>query len=237
MNPVVRSAIGAALITGSVAAFAAVGFSVASREKAEQEDPTEVRADDAAHSVLIVLDVTDPLPPNQTQGLEEWIWGQENSELAGGDVVSVWALGHLPQGELVPIFRKRFPGRTADGWTHDPKMVATRCDSLFSRPLLEAVRRAASSRCASRTQLREAIQELSELGAFAGSRVRLVLVSDLGESAPSRPIARVDLTGISAEVLEVARPRSTFEERTRRRALWRDYFERSGASVRFTRLP
>jgi hypothetical protein len=238
MNAVIRSAVGVVLIAGSVAAFATVGLSVASRERAEQEDPTEVRAGDTGNRQLILLlDVTDSYPTDQIQGLTDWIRHQEKLELAAGDVVSVWALGYLPQGELVPIIRKRFPGRVADGLTHNPAMVAAKCDSLFSRPLVRAVVAAASSGGAPRTQIREAIRELSELGTFEGTHVRLVLVSDLGETAPSKLSAHVNLKGASVEVLEIARPRSTFGERERRRALWTDYFTRSGARVRFTRLP
>jgi len=237
MNRRAKNILGLALMAGSVLALVGMNL-LAGIEPRQESDPTEVPEGAPARHLVILLDVTDPYSADQIAALARRLQDLERRDLAVGEVVSLWGLGRFPGGELVRVFHKRFPGRAADALRANPELVSARCDSAFSVPLERATQVVASSPSAPITQIHAALRELVDVGALDGGRVRLFLISDLGETGGGHVrFPTIDLRGVTLEVVEVARPRSMFTQRANRRALWRGYLARCGAaSVSFQRL-
>jgi len=209
---------------------------------------------EAPCETFVLLDLTDPLRPEQVRSLSDLFASLEES-LQSGEGVSVWVLAHFPEGELRHIFRRRYPGREANPLIANPRFAALRCDSLFSIPLTQSIANALPFSGASSTPLLECIRDLSETDIHRVVARRFILVSDLAEnsavvslySAGPKPTAfrstrcfreyRADLRGTAVQVVEIARAQTGVSGRLNRRAFWKAYFEACGApSVEFRRL-
>ncbi|HSQ60390.1 MAG TPA: hypothetical protein VLT84_08155 [Acidobacteriota bacterium] len=212
----------------------------------------------STRSTLLLLDVTDPLSAVQAEAVRRRLGEMEAFEFQRGELVTLCSIGQYPDGDARSWFRARVPDRSVNALVETASRRAARVDSIFSRPLREALDQALQPSTAERTGLCAAIKEAADLEGF-GPTVpsrRLVLVSDLLENAPGFSLYRVpldstlqalpgwlrrhaaNLQGVEVEVLEVPRPNLDASERSALRAFWKAFFERSGArAVRFRRLP
>jgi hypothetical protein len=220
-------------------------------------DPETLRAAGKAvtGNVTVLLDVTDPLTPKQLAAIGEWARDLDRSTLRPNERVMIWALGVHSEGGLGCIFSRYFPGRVSDPILHNPTLNAARCESLFTRPLVEAVARVASGRHVERSPILESIREISSEPEFdAQPRRCLVVISDLQQNVPSLSFyrrvprfsavrssryfsrVRANLSGVAVQVLYV--PRGAWDVgRSDLREFWGDYLISCGASsVSFQRL-
>lgn len=208
-------------------------------------------------STAIVLDVTDTLTVDQARALGERMRAVEEFELQRGELVSLWTVGG-PEGELRRWFCGRFPGRSANSFTENPRHVVERCDSLFSYPFSRAFAAAITPARAARSPIAACIAEIGEIDVFSSTirHRRLILISDLLENTRHLSLYRdgtrslitstehwirenrADLDGVDVEVLGIVRPGVSVSDRAALRRLWRRYFAASGAAgVRFGGLP
>lgn len=208
-------------------------------------------------STAIVLDVTDALTVDQAMALGERMRAVEEFELHRGELVSLWTVGG-PEGELRRWFCGRFPGRSANSFSENPRHVVERCESLFSYPFSRALAAAITPARAARSPIAACIAEIGEIDVFSSTirYRRLILISDLLENTShlsfyregTRSLVastehwirenRADLDGVDVEVLGIVRPGVSVSDRAALRKHWRRYFAASGASgVRFGGLP
>jgi hypothetical protein len=208
-------------------------------------------------STLILLDLTDPLGPDDAQGLRVRLRNLVEFELAQGEVVSLYSVGQYVDSDVRRWFCRRYPGRDANALVETPRRIAARCDSLFTRPLDRELSAATASARSDRSDLAGSIREVTELQEFRPGipHRRLILASDLLQNTPQLsfyrtppptselPAAwlrehRADLRGVVVEVLQIPRAGVPAAERSALRTFWRQYFKECGASsVRFGRLP
>lgn len=202
-------------------------------------------------STVVLLDVTDPLSPEQAAGVAARLKQLEEFELQLGELVTLCTVGRYEDTDVRRWFHARYPGRVANPLFETPRRVAARCDSLFSGPLARALTAAFGPARSNRSAVTAAIQEIAQFDAFGRGIPfrRLILVSDLMENAddlsfyrtPLRSQAapasawledhRADLRGAAIEVLEVSRPGISVSERAALRGFWRQYFTACGAST------
>jgi hypothetical protein len=205
-------------------------------------------------STVVLLDVTDPLSPEEVVQVAARLKALEEFELDRGELVTLYTIGRYQDTDVRRWFCARYPGRVANPLFQTPRRVAARCDSLFSRPLATALTAAFGPAPSNRSPVSAAIQEVAEFEEF-GREIpfrRLILVSDLMENTGSfsfyrapleqgtAPTAawqrdhRAHLRGCLIEVLEVSRTGVSVSGRSTLRGFWRQYFTACGASaVRF----
>jgi hypothetical protein len=250
---------GAWLIAGSLLLLCVVAGVVAWRSvRTPRLDPVTLCevGQSASGEVVILLDVTDPLTPEQQDRLTEWLREFELTKLHPNECLSLWVLGTGEDGGLERRFRRCYPGRETDPILHNPAMSAAACDSLFTRPLAATLVVSAPVKRSRYSLLLEAIREISEqpeLDARSGPR-RLIVISDLRQNTPnlsfydgvpriavfqrSRLFAQVraDLQGMWVDVLYL--PRGAWDVCTPDlRDFWRAYLTACGAAaVSFRRL-
>ncbi len=243
---------GGALILGLVA-----GLVLWLQLRTPQLDPDTLQAigKPITGEVVVLLDVTDPLSPGARRAFTPWLRGLEQT-LVPNERVTLWVLGTGPDGILERAFDRYYPGRETDRLFHNPEESAARCDSLFSRPLREAVTKAATEPRHPRSPILEAAREITGQPEFSEARPRaFVLISDLTENTstlnfyravpsyaafarlPEARRFRADLHGVEVDVLYVARGRCATTLDSSLRDFWHDYLLACGAaSVRIQRL-
>jgi len=205
---------------------------------------------------VILLDGTDDLQPRQASELQIRLDRLSRNDLRAGEVVTLWLLGSSPEGRLRRLFSRRFPGRRANPILQNPRQVSARCDSLFDRPLQEAVAQAGGAGETSASPIMAAIQDLAdELRAGGARHRRLIVVSDGMENADGYSHYRVtpdfvafshtarwrevraSLQGATVEVWYVTRARDEARQGVAHRRFWEAYLKACGASrVRISRL-
>lgn len=246
-----------ALVLVALAGSLAVQAALSERNRRierEDRDPTLT----GARSTLVLLDVTDSLSSAQVDAVRERLGELEEFELRRGELLSLCSIGRYADGDVRSWFQARFPGREVNPVIETPSRRGAWVDSIFSRPLREALDQALRPSTADQTGLAASIHEATELEGF-GPEVpfrRLLLTTDLMENAPGFSLYRAplnsalkappgwlrehlaNLRGVDVEVLEIPRLSLSASERSALRAFWREYFTACGASsVRFKRLP
>lgn len=256
-----KDRVGIALIAFSLLAVSATFLTLerladrAQRMDRADRDPTVVGT---SRATAILLDVSDPLSPEQAAGVDDRVRALEEFEIHRGELVSLCTVGRYVDTDVRRWFCARYPGRAANPVFETPRRIAARCDSLFSLPLERALKRALEPARSGRTALAASIRETAEFEEFVPVIPirRLVVVSDLMENTNDLSFYRTDvrrelppspswlrehranLRGVVVEVLEVPRPGVSVAERSALRTFWREYFAACGASsVRFGELP
>ncbi len=219
---------GAALIGVSIVALGLGAGLVAWRQLAAPViDPVTLRAAGRPISgeVAVLLDVTDPLDASQLAAVTERLREFELTTLEPNEQVTVWVLGTRQSGGLQRVFCRCYPGRESDPILHNPAASAARCESLFSQPLREAVRRAGSGPHFPRSPILEAIREIASQPEFTEGRGprELLIASDLAQNTPALSFyrdvpsfagflnsagatpLRAGLRGVSADILYLPR--------------------------------
>src|SRR4051794_14346888 len=103
MSRAAKNAIGFLLIATSGLILLSINI-FANLDAGETPDATAVPSGVPGHALVCLLDVTDPYRADQVAGLVRNIRERELGDIETGDVVSVWALGRFPEGDLVQIF-------------------------------------------------------------------------------------------------------------------------------------
>jgi hypothetical protein len=250
---------GAWLIAGSVLFLVVVASLVAWQDTAAPHlDPVTLcdPSRPLTGEVVVLLDVTDPLTPEQQGRVTEWLREFELTELRPNERVSLWLLGTAEGEGLAKRFCRCYPGRESDPILHNPAMVAATGDSFFTDPLRHAIEAAAGTRPSQWSRILEAIRELSEQPEVAGNHRprRLIVISDLEQNAPGfscyrsipdfaafsrSPLfskVRADLRGVAVDVLYLSRGVADVSA-PELREFWRSYLALCGATaVHFRRL-
>ena len=211
-----------------------------------------------ARSTVVLVDVTDSLRVVQVEAVRQRLSEMVAFEFQRGELVTVCSVGRYDDGDMRSWYRARVPDSHVNPMVQTASRRTARVDSIFARPLREALEQALQPSTANRTGLAASIRESAELEGFdRTARVRHLLVaSDLLENGPELSMYRVpldstltvppgwlrknkaDLQGVEVEVLEIPRPRISASERSAIRRFWTTYFDSCGAgSVRFRRLP
>ncbi len=213
-------------------------------------DPVTLRVANQteAGEVAILLDVTDPLSPAQEEEVGEWLHELEMTGLKPQQHVTLWVLGAAEAGGLQRRFARFYPGRESDPILHNPALSAAACESLFSEPLRRAIAAAAVAPPCSRSEILEAIRELSEQPeARTLLPKRLVVISDLEQNSGRVSFysavpdfhtfhrlsrfreVQADLRNVSVEVLYLARGTTTLSRGASLAEFWRAFFNACGA--------
>jgi len=249
---------GILMIAGCVLALGLVGGLVLwVQARTPQLDPVTLQAvgKPVTGEVAVLLDVTDPLSPTALTAVTQWLHGLELG-LVPNERLTLWVLGTGADGVLQRAFARCYPGRVTDRLFHNPEASTAQCDSLFSRPLREAVISAAAAPHFPRSPILEAVREISSQPEFGeGRRRQIVLISDLFENTPALDFyhsvpscrafehsphgrdLRADLRGVTADVLYLPRGPGADELDPRLVQFWRGYLGFCGAGpVRLRRI-
>lgn len=208
------------------------------------EGGTKVPEAGAERACVTLLDVTDPLTPDQQAALRVRLRELVQERLEAGEELTVWALGAFAEGRLKRIFEETFPGCRANPWVSNPRQIAARCDSTFQRPLLEAVTEAAAGEGSSTSPILASVTEIAnELRSSGARHLTLIVVSDLVERTSSLafdeavPAFSPEEHGsgesrghIAVEVWLVTRARDRHVDTSALCRFWQAYFRTLGAS-------
>ena len=250
---------GAWLIVGSLLFLGLAAALMGWRSASAPPDPVTLcsAGRPVAGEVVILFDATDHPSAGELASVVEWLRQVELAGLRQNQRVTLWVLGTSADGPLARRFCRCYPGRETDPVLHNPAMAAAACESLFVRPLSNAIEAAGSTTPSHRSPILEAIRELSVQPEFVGSSgpKRLILVSDLEENMPglslyrgvpsfahfrSAPLFRrvkSNLHGVSVDVLFLPRGVADASLSPAITDFWREFFNECGvASVSFRRL-
>lgn len=250
---------GAWLIVGSLVFLGLAAALMGWRSSSAPPDPITLCSGGRpiAGEIVILFDATDHPSASELASVVEWFRQFELSGLRQNERVTLWVLGTSAHGTLARRFCRCYPGRETDPVLHNPAMAAAACESLFARPLRDAIEAAGTATPSHRSPILEAIRELSVQPEFVGSsgRKRLIVVSDLEENVPglslyrgvpsfarfrSAPLFRQlksNLHGVPVDVLYLPRGVVGASLSPAITDFWREFFNECGVpSVSFRRL-
>lgn len=240
------------LVACALALMLGLGVALLLTSSEPRLDPVSLRAVNRPSTGVasVLIDRTDPLSALQEARIKDRLRQLELHELRANDFVEVWELRQTDEGPLRRLFARYFPGRDANPLWANPSAVASRSDSLFWTPLLDALRPPVSGHVA-HSPILSAVRELSEQSEFSAAKSRrtLLLISDLLENSDAGSFyaaredfrafrvsaaylaLRPDLRGANVEVCYVVRPDLSPAASERARCFWQAYFRASGAAV------
>ena len=132
---------------------------------------------------LIILDRTDPIPPNKYRAIANTIWTTVR-EMSVGEKLTICEIdSKYMRGLSQPIFSKCVPrdGSQADPFTENAKLLEAKYKKTFQEPLERTIAKYQMELEQPRSPIIESIMDCSDIKDFGAgtARRKLILFSDL----------------------------------------------------------